>query len=112
MFMIDCLVAVGMAVTRHPPHRSVRAELPHTAPALGFNAEASYRMRMHWIGYEQTGQGSHAFPVQAVSLTPPFKGMPPRIDDFTTKAIQSSCITGYVVVVAVYPLHEPHIPSE
>ena len=29
------LVAVGMAVTCHPPHRSVRAELPHTAPALG-----------------------------------------------------------------------------
>jgi hypothetical protein len=28
-------VAVGMAVTCHPPHRSVRAELPHTAPALG-----------------------------------------------------------------------------
>lgn len=28
-------VAVGMAVTCHPPHRSVRAELPHTAPASG-----------------------------------------------------------------------------
>ena len=26
--------AVGMPVTRHPPHRSVRAELPHTALAL------------------------------------------------------------------------------
>ena len=24
-------VAVGMPVTRHPPHRSVREELPHTA---------------------------------------------------------------------------------
>ena len=24
-----------MAVARHPPHRSVRAELPHTAPASG-----------------------------------------------------------------------------
>ena len=42
------LVAVGMAVTCHPPHRSVRAELPHTAPALGFNAEAGYGIRMHW----------------------------------------------------------------
>jgi hypothetical protein len=29
------LVAVGMAVSRHPPHRSVRAELLHTAPASG-----------------------------------------------------------------------------
>jgi len=26
------LVAVGMPVVRHPPHRSVRAEFPHTAP--------------------------------------------------------------------------------
>jgi hypothetical protein len=26
--------AVGMPVARHPPHRSVRAELPHTAPIL------------------------------------------------------------------------------
>jgi len=40
-------VAVGMAVTCHPPHRSVRAELPHTAPALGFDAEAGYGIRMH-----------------------------------------------------------------
>ena len=28
-------VAVGIAVARHPPHRSVHAELPHTAPASG-----------------------------------------------------------------------------
>ena len=32
---VKILVAVGMAVTCHPPHRSVRAELPHTAPASG-----------------------------------------------------------------------------
>jgi predicted nucleotide-binding protein len=31
-------VAVGMSVARHPPHRSVREELPHTAPASGFDA--------------------------------------------------------------------------
>jgi hypothetical protein len=29
----DPMVAVGTAVTDRPPHRSVRAELPHTAPA-------------------------------------------------------------------------------
>jgi len=29
------LVAVEMLVTQHPPHRSVRAELPHTALASG-----------------------------------------------------------------------------
>ena len=33
-----------MPVTQHPLHRSVRAELPHTAPALGHDDQAS-RMR-------------------------------------------------------------------
>jgi hypothetical protein len=32
--------AVGMPVTRHPPHRSRRAELPHRAPASGIDAKA------------------------------------------------------------------------
>jgi len=31
-----------MPVTRHPPYRSVREELPHTAPTSGDNAEISY----------------------------------------------------------------------
>jgi len=31
-------VAVGMPVTRHPPHRSGLEELPHPAPALGDDA--------------------------------------------------------------------------
>ena len=29
----DVSVAVGTAIADRPPHRSVRAELPHTAPA-------------------------------------------------------------------------------
>ena len=35
-------VTVGMPVTRHPPYRSVREELPHTAPTSGDNAEISF----------------------------------------------------------------------
>ena len=31
----DLPVAVGTPVTRRPPHRSLRAELPHKAPTLG-----------------------------------------------------------------------------
>ena len=34
------LVAVGTPVARRPPHRSVREELPHTAPTSGAGAEA------------------------------------------------------------------------
>ena len=28
-------IAVGTPITERPPHRSVRAELPHTAPTSG-----------------------------------------------------------------------------
>ena len=31
--LLDRKVAVGTAIADRPPHRSVRAELPHTAPA-------------------------------------------------------------------------------
>ena len=36
LFFNECInsIAVGMALSGHPPHRSVRAELPHTAPTL------------------------------------------------------------------------------
>ena len=34
-------VAVGTLVAQRPPHRSVRAVLPHTAPASGYNDKAS-----------------------------------------------------------------------
>ncbi len=34
-------VTVGMPVARHPPYRSVREVLPHTAPTSGNNAEIS-----------------------------------------------------------------------
>jgi len=35
--LLELCIAVGMPVTRHPPHRSVREELPHTAPTSGLN---------------------------------------------------------------------------
>ena len=38
---------------------------------------------------------------QTVPLTSPFKSMSPRADHFTAKGIQSPCVTGYVIVVAV-----------
>jgi hypothetical protein len=34
-FPMDQWVAVGMAITGHPPHRSGRALLTHPAPILG-----------------------------------------------------------------------------
>ena len=37
------LVAVGTPVTRDPPHRSQRAELPHSAPTSGCDAKPVVR---------------------------------------------------------------------
>ncbi|MGI9302955.1 MAG: hypothetical protein ACR2RB_09630, partial [Gammaproteobacteria bacterium] len=39
------LVAVGTPLTGRPPHRSVRAEFPHTAPASGDNGENACQAR-------------------------------------------------------------------
>jgi len=33
--VVQEVVAVGTALSGRPPHRSVREELPHTAPTLG-----------------------------------------------------------------------------
>ena len=38
-------IAVGTALAGGPPHRSVRAELPHTAPTSGHERQASVGMR-------------------------------------------------------------------
>ena len=37
------MVAVGMLVSQHPPHRSVHEVLPHTAPALGHDGKPLIR---------------------------------------------------------------------
>jgi hypothetical protein len=39
-------VAVGTSITARPPHRSVRAELPHTAPPADTSVETHVRVRM------------------------------------------------------------------
>src|SRR3989344_2886074 len=86
---VESLVAVGKAVACLPPHRSVRAELPHTAPALGLDAKADYWIGMHrqlpGVRQESLGQHLHAFPRQPVPLTTPHQGMPPGADGLTAK---------------------------
>src|SRR4029434_1065598 len=67
----DLAVAVGMPVTRHPPHRSRRAALPHRAPASGRDAQALRGIRMKDMGFGQPvlGEGIHARPCHPVALT-------------------------------------------
>ena len=54
-------VAVGTPVAQRPPHRSVRAELPHTAPTLGEWRRSAHKDANVKCGHEgandsQTGQ--------------------------------------------------------
>ena len=52
-------VAVGTEVTSRPPHRSVLAELPHTAPTSGVTHRSEPLDRGAYSGaVEQTGQQS------------------------------------------------------
>ena len=43
-------VAVGTSIAARPPRRSVRAELPHTAPPLDTSVEANIGIRMKSTG--------------------------------------------------------------
>jgi hypothetical protein len=58
---LNAKVAVGTPVTRCPPHRSVRAALPHTAPASGHDAKAGYGEGMlrylPWVRQVMAGDG-------------------------------------------------------
>ena len=54
------MVAVGPPVTRRPPHRSRRAELPHRAPASGSDAKAVFRRGMEdFRGAQERGRSVH-----------------------------------------------------
>ena len=64
----ETAVTVGMPVTQHPPYRSVRAALPHTAPTLG-----TWRRIARW----DTGAGSE----HGDSINRPVDRSAPRSDD-------------------------------
>ena len=87
-------IAVGTALrpsgSGRPPHRSERAELPHSAPASGSIVEAS-----RGIGVDNTRsrEPSHRKPVHAgpghpASLASTPQGVEPRSDNLGAKAGQ------------------------
>ncbi len=67
---MDLLVAVGMRVASHPPHRSQRAELPHWAPTLGSDVHAQVRIWMANAGSWEpaVNESIHSFPVYTMAL--------------------------------------------
>jgi len=65
-------IAVGIAIADHPPHRSVLAELPHTAPPLDTSVEAliGIGMKSTWARNPSIEDGPQLFPVGLSPLTP------------------------------------------
>jgi hypothetical protein len=70
-YAIFFMVAVGMTVARHPPHRSQRALLTHWAPASGSNVQTQVRIRMTdpWQRYPTSHKAVHPVPVDLTPLT-------------------------------------------
>jgi hypothetical protein len=64
-------VAVGMPVARHPPHRSVRAALPHTALPLDSSVKTSVRIgvKSAWTRKPPVKDRSKMFPIGLPPLT-------------------------------------------
>ena len=64
------MVAVGMRVAPHPPHRSQRAELPHWALTSGSDVHAQNRIWVINAGPWEPAinESAHSFPVEAMAL--------------------------------------------
>ena len=54
------MFVVGMVITCHPLHRSVRAQLPNTAPALGFIARSARAAHNFMYGSRSIATGGQA----------------------------------------------------
>ena len=65
------MVAVGMRVASHPPHRSQRALLTHWAPTSGRNVQAQVGVQMAYADFGQpaVNQSIHSLPVEPIALT-------------------------------------------
>jgi integrase len=104
-------VAVGMLVARHPPHRSVLEELPHTAPASGGDAETHPRVGMTDTGWGKPPfhEAPHAGPGYAALLAAAVESLPPQTRDFPTEGGKGVAVHGHAVVSHVTRHHRAQI---
>src|SRR6516164_11684575 len=81
--LVPWTVAVGMSVTRHPPHRARRAALPHRALAAGHNAQAVRGLGRQEVGWRPPGGGEGVEPRPGAprALAAPSAGLTPRAEE-------------------------------
>ena len=100
-----------MPVTRNPPHRSVRAGLPHTAPALS-NSESYLREIMAYSEVREVSiyYGRKSLPVHGCSfLTSSPQAPVPRFRHKASETSQGLDVSRYSIVLPV-ALHDTFQP--
>src|SRR5262245_3548453 len=104
-------IAVGTQVTPRPPHRSVRAQLRHTAPTLGGDGKANAWPWVKDLGLreEVIGQLCHPRPREVVLLTAAPQRAQPEVHHIVAKGAECRKVSRHGVIgeVAPYDLRQP-----
>src|SRR5712691_1744827 len=96
-----------MPVTQHPLHRSVRAGLPHTAPALGRDDQTLVRVRVAYAwGWQPVSDDLvHAFPAQVLDLAAAAQRAMPQPAHLESEGLHTRPVAGHGEVAAVTSHH-------
>ena len=104
-------IAVGTRVTPRPPHRTVRAAFPHTAPTSVFDGEPRVGpwVKDAWFGKIVLRQPLHPFERGEVFLAAPPERAPPELPNALAENPQRRVVRRHCEVVeeAVQNLAEP-----
>ena len=105
-----CLVAVGTALSGCPPHRSVRAELPHTALTLGVWRRSARSDTDAGSGDWESSdrRAAEPLPRHPMPLASSPQRTKPQAHCLTPEDLQPAMVAGDCMVVEV-PLH--HAPQ-
>ena len=89
--------------TRRPPHRSLRAELPHKAPTSGSNAQSRFGIRVEgshrWQPFRS--QSVHPFASHPVALAPSPQRLEPETIHSIHEGVEFPLIAWHGVVLEV-----------
>ena len=98
-----------MSVTRHPPRRSVRAELPHTAPPSDNNTHSLIRIFMTYSRSWQplVKQSVHLFPRHKPFLAPSPKHTKPSYAYLVSKFTHRLIVAWYTIISIVSYYNRP-----
>src|SRR6516225_3333250 len=100
-----------MPVTQHPLHRSVHAELPHTALALGRDDQTLVRVRVAdaWDGQPMLYQAMHSLPAQVMALTATAQRAMPQSTNLEAECAQPRAVVGHAEVPAMTGQHRAQV---